>query len=319
MMINRRNILLGAAATGICVALPASATQFLGGPAFGSTWRVMMPTSIVAPKVDRAITAVVAEIDALMSPWQSGSEISRFNSNRSLNWISLSPQITTVLAESRVVADLTNGAFEPGVGPLVNRYGFGPIIGEPGTLAGLELRKNAARKMSPDLTLDLCGIAKGYALDRMVGALDELGLDSYLIELGGEVRARGRHPDARDWNVGIERPGKQLTFQRIIAPQKLALATSGTFQNGYRDNSRLINHLIDPGLSKPVDNNIASVSVLAATAMRADALATALMVLGPKTGSEFAKHHGIDALFVLGQGPNFSEIITGDFADHILA
>lgn len=319
MVITRRKLLIGATSAGIVAALPAAATQYIGGPAFGSTWRVVLPKSADSFGVQQAVTSVVAEIDARMSPWRKDSEISRFNTARNSNWIVLSPQVRTVLEECRIVTDLTNGAFEPGVGPIVNRYGFGPIKGEMATLADLNLRGNAAQKTSPNLTLDLCGIAKGYALDRMTFALNMLGLGDYLIELGGEIRARGRHPDTRDWNVGIERPGKRLAFQRVIAPRELALATSGPFQNGFRDNSRQINHLIDPHRSRPVNNSLASVSVLAATAMRADALATALMVMGPETGSIFAKQQGIHALFLIGRGPEFSEIITGNFAGHILA
>lgn len=319
MKLTRRNLMIGAAATGIVTAFPASATQVLGGPAFGSTWRLVMPKSRDTSAVVKTITSIEHEIDALMSPWRATSEISRFNSAKSTSWMPLSPQTCAVLAESRIVADMTDGAFEPGIGPVVNRYGFGPISGTTGTLADLRLVNNSAQKMKPDLTLDLCGIAKGYALDRIVLALKSLQIEDFLIELGGEVHSSGRHPDGRAWNVGIERPGCQLAFQRIIAPGKLALATSGTNQNGHRDKSRQFSHLIDPNKTRPVNNNIYSVSVLAPTAMRADALATALMIMGPNTGSEFANSHGISALFLIGDDPEFSEIVAGKFADHILA
>ncbi len=311
--------MLCATSAGICAALPAAAVQYLGGPAFGGSWRAVLPKAIETFSAQRAIASVIEEVDMLMSPWRKDSEISRFNGFRSANWTDLSPQVCTVLAECKVVADLTDGAFEPSIGPLVNRYGYGPIKGKIAKISDLELQQGSAKKKFHHLTLDLCGIAKGYALDRMATALDELVHDDYLIELGGEIRTGGRHPSERDWNVGIERPGKDLVFQRIITLGKMALATSGTFQNGYRDNSSQINHLIDPRRSKPVNNDLASVSVLAPTAMRADALATALMVMGPEMGSKFANQQGIGALFLISRGQKFREIITGDFASHILA
>ncbi|MGR3660662.1 MAG: FAD:protein FMN transferase [Paracoccaceae bacterium] len=317
---NRRNLLLSATATGLCAALPAyAATQNMNGPAFGGSWRLVMPETTDGAAVRGVITSVIADVDMLMSPWRDDSEISRFNRTNSTDLIPLSPPVCTVLAESRNIADLSDGAFDPCVGPAVHRFGFGPIMGGSGTFADLLLLPDAAQKPVPDLTLDLCGIAKGYALDRITEALDNLGLDSFLFELGGEVRARGHHPNARDWTVGIERPGRQLSFQRIIAPGSLALATSGISRNGFRDNARQVNHIIDPRSARPVANNIASVSVLAPTAMRADALATALMVMGPDAGVRFANRENIKALFLTGAGPNFDEIFTDQFSDHILA
>lgn len=320
MLMNRRNLLLSATATGLCAAVPAyAATQIMSGSAFGSGWRLVIPETTNRPAIRQAITSIIADVDILMSPWRDDSEISQFNRNNSTDLVRLSPAVCSVLAECRNVADLTGGAFDPCVGPAVNRFGFGPITGGSGTLADLLMLPDAVQKSAPELTLDLCGIAKGYALDRITEVLDKLGLNSFLFELGGEVRARGSHPKARDWTVGIERPGRQVSFQRIIAPGTLALATSGTLQNGFRDDARQVNHIIDPRSAKPVENNIASVSVLSPTAMRADALATALMVMGPDAGVQFANRENIKALFLTGSGPYFDEIFTGHFSDHILA
>jgi thiamine biosynthesis lipoprotein len=100
----------------------------------------------------------------------------------------------------------TEGAFDPTIGPLVNRFGFGPIHGERAHPADLSVSANGLRKRVPGLTLDLCGIAKGYALDRIIEALPAVGVDSVMFELGGEIRTLGRHPDGRAWQIGIERP-----------------------------------------------------------------------------------------------------------------
>ncbi len=321
MNITRRTLLHSAVFTGISVALPAMAagTQSVGGPAFGSTWRVVTPVGPSVFEIKESITAIVENVDKTMSPWRANSEISRLNHARNTDWHPLSAATCAVLAESLEVSILTEGAFDPSIGPLVNRFGFGPIRQGGGVLGDLDLNPNAAKKRDPELTLDLCGIAKGYALDQMVAALGVLGLNNFLIELGGEVSVLGHHPDGRPWTIGIEQPGTApVQFQRIIAPGVLALATSGTMTNGFRVGGRHLNHIIDPHQKRPVDNQIASVSVLAATAMRADALATALTVMGVQDGAKLAERENISALFLTGTGPEFTETMTGSFADYVL-
>lgn len=321
MNITRRTLLHSAVFTGISVAFPAMAAsiQSVGGPAFGSTWRVVTPVGPLMSTIKESITAVVENVDSAMSPWQTNSEISRFNRARNTDWHPLSVAPCAVLAESLEISTLTGGAFDPSIGPLVNRFGFGPIRQGGGVIGDLILNPNAAKKRDPELTLDLCGIAKGYALDQMVMALGALGLNDFLIELGGEISARGQHPDGRPWTIGIEQPGTApVQFQRIIAPGLLALATSGTMTNGFRAGERHLNHIIDPRQNRPVDNQIASVSVLAATAMWADALATALTVMGVQDGAKLAERENISALFLTGTGPEFTEIMTGSFADYVL-
>lgn len=334
MTLDRRAFVLGASAAGLALSLPAAvptaaAGMSIGGLAFGSTWRVVLPDMERSGEVTRAVEAIVLEIDAAMSPYLLHSELTRFNRSADTEWQVCSAGLGAVVAESLAVAALTDGAFDPTVGPLVNRYGFGPIhangdtdnrnAGGRGT-DGLSVQVTAIRKSSPDLTLDLCGVAKGYALDRIAETLGEMGVTQALIELGGEVRALGRHPAGRQWQVGIEQPaGAAQTFQRIVTPGSLALATSGLGAQGFSDGKRRASHIIDPHTARPVDNPVASVSVLADTAMRADALATALMVLGIDAGADLAERKGITALFLVGEGPLWTEVMTGEFSRHVLA
>ncbi|MEC5324908.1 FAD:protein FMN transferase [Aurantimonas sp. A3-2-R12] len=322
MTSTRRRFLLGTASAAFCTALPARAAgvRSIGDPAFGSTWRVVMPEAIDPQPVRAAIEAIVTEVDRTMSPWRDGSDLVRFNRSRVTDWIPVSRSTSAVVEESLLVAKLSGGGFDPTVGPLVRRFGFGPIEGTAGRLADLRAQPGALRKAAPGMTLDLCGIAKGHALDRMATAITELGLEDVLIELGGEVRGLGRHPDGRPWQVGIERPGTGPgAIQRIVALDGQAMATSGREPNGYSDGRRALSHIIDPRTARPVQNGVATVSVLAPTAIRADALATALMVMGAGPGAALAERMGVAALFLVAAGDKLTEVMTDGFARHILA
>jgi thiamine biosynthesis lipoprotein len=268
-----------------------------------------------------ALQAVVASVDAAMSPFRSDSEIGRFNRSDETGWFPLSAPTCQVLREALRVTDSTGGAFDPTVGGIVGQYGFGPIVRRShGNHAGISVRATAVRKELPDLTLDLCGIAKGYALDRMVSALEALGIGDFLVEVGGELAARGRHPAGRAWQVGIERPEPgEPGFQRVVALAGEALATSGDRVNGYFSGGRRYSHIIDPKRRGPADTGLASVSVLSPTAMHADAMATALFAMGSEGGPEFAERNGLPALFLVRAKDGIREIATGGFADRVLA
>jgi thiamine biosynthesis lipoprotein len=250
-----------------------------------------------------------------MSPFRPNTEISRFNAMKSTKSTPVSEPFQNVVAESVRIAALSGGAFDPTVGPLVNRYGFGPIRGEAGgNLSDIEIGDGTIRKARPEVTLDLCGIAKGYALDRIATALTMLGTNEFVVELGGEVFARGLHPQGRPWRVAIEAPIPGVgAAQRIVHLDGQALATSGDTVNGFTFAGKRYSHLIDKRWSAPIDGDVASVSVVARNAMQADALATALMVMGPRRGSAFAAKHNISTLMLLRDGDGIREVTVAGF------
>lgn len=321
---TRRSLLIGAASAWMAAGLPTAAraeVRVAGGPAFGTYWRATLPPDTDADGATAAIEAVVAAIDAALSPYRDQSEISRFNAMASTDWLPLSGDGAAVAAEGLRIASLTAGAFDPTVGGIVGRYGFGPIhaVG-PAAYTDLAVRGNQMRKAAAGVTFDPCGIAKGYALDLMVDGLAGLGIRAFLIELGGEVAARGAHPDGRPWQVGVERPGAAApSFQRIVHLDGNALATSGDGINGFDFGGRRYSHIIDPRTGEPVEGQLASVSVMAASAMTADGLATALFAMGSDSGPAFATQIGIDALFLARDGSGLRETMTGAFAAHIIA
>ncbi|WP_417417887.1 FAD:protein FMN transferase [Hoeflea sp.] len=321
MQMTRRNFLVTTAGAMAWAAGPAAAgTVGIGGPAFGSTWRAALPDGTKAEAVRRLVGSVVAEINQAMSPYLAQSELSVFNRADTADWQRCSAPLAKVADHALEMSGFTDGAFDPTIGPLVNRFGFGPIHGERARPEDLSVSANGLRKRVAGLTLDLCGIAKGYALDRIIEGLPSTGVDAALFELGGEIRTLGRHPDGRAWQVGIERPdARSGTVEHIVAPGPLALATSGTGRQNISLGEGGVSHLIDPRSGRPVDAVPASVSVLTDTAMRADALATALMVMGMERGAAFAETHSIAALFVRYDKGGSHEIMTGGFEARVTA
>jgi len=321
MKMTRRNFLVSSAGAIAWTMHPAMAgTVGVGGPAFGSTWRVALPDGSKSEAVRTLVASVVAEINQAMSPYLAQSELSVFNRTDTLDWQSCSAPLATVAEHALEMSRFTQGAFDPTIGPLVNRFGFGPIHGAQARPEDLSVTVGALRKAVSGLTLDLCGIAKGYALDRIVEGLPLIGITSALIELGGEVRTLGRHPDGRSWQVGIERPDAEPGIMtHIVAPAHLALATSGTGRQNIALGQGGVSHLIDPRTGRPVEAAPASVSVLADTAMRADGLATALMVMGMGRGAAFAEAHAIPALFVRLDTDGSHDVMTAGFERHVIA
>jgi thiamine biosynthesis lipoprotein len=313
-MIARRGILKQACGAAVLSVVPratrSDAVRVHTGPAFGSAWRLVLPDTNEAGGARAGLEAVVARVDALMSPWRQDTELSQFNAT---GFASVTRETGLVARASLELARDSGGAFDPTAAPLGRRFGFGPPTVSPSRPAGryreISIVGDVLRTECPGLSLDLCGIAKGYALDEIVRALD--GLD-FLVELGGEVAARGRHPSGRPWRVGIERPGTAI-LQRIVEPDRRAIATSGDGAQGYTLGTRRYAHVLDPRTRTPVDNGVASVTVLAETGMIADGLATAAMVLGPEAARPLLEAHGAGALFLMRRDGGLEEVDLNGF------
>ena len=318
MQIPRRSFLIGTAASLACgPALAGGAARSVGGPAFGSYWRLTVEAD--APDLSGPIRAVIAEVDAAMSPYRAGSALSGFNRAAARQAVPVPGALAGLAAQALDLAAATGGAFDPTVGPVVARYGFGPIVGTAGRWQDLRAEDGTLRKATPGLTLDLCGIAKGHAADRIAALLAARGIRSALIDIGGEMRALGPRPGGGPWRVAIADPTGARTTPAVVALADTALATSGPVPQGHAGRGTL-SHLIDPRRGRPVTHALASVSVLAGSGAQADALATALAVLGPDAGAEYADAQGIAALFLTrtGAGGGLRSTMTGGFDRHRL-
>lgn len=321
-MLTRRHFLTLSGAAALVSATPAVAAQTvtLGGDAFGSFWRLTLPGDADTTQAELCVQGVVAQVDGLFSPYRAESELARFNNTHSTDWISLSPQSRTVIAAALDIATRSTGAFDPTVGPVVARFGFGPILGaEQGHFSQLHLGAQGLRKDLAGLSLDLCGIAKGHALDLVAERLDALGIKDYLLDLGGELLARGAHPAGRGWQVAIEASDGLSGLRHMVSLDGLAIATSGLVAQGFQFGGQMLGHIIDPHANAPVSWETASVSVLAQTAMEADGWATALMALPHETAIGLAEAQGLDALFQLRKATGQSSVTTGRFSAHLLA
>lgn len=320
---TRRGLLAGTAGLlGMALASPVWArigdAQAVESRAFGTYWLLRLAGEVDPVPVTAAIEAVVARIDAAMSPYRADSEISRFNRLEG-GELAASPALCAVAGEGLRLARLSAGAFDPTVGPLVHRYGFGPIEGGRARFEELSVGAASIGKSRAGVTMDLCGIAKGYALDQMIDAVVGLGVTDAMIELGGEVRAIGRHPTGRAWQVAVEDPRVGSTgLLHVLDPAGWALATSGDRAQSYGLGSKRYGHIIDPRRDGPARGDIASVTVLAPTAMEADGLATALAVLGPEAGVALCERLGRPALFALHEGEGLRQIMAADFARFML-
>lgn len=290
------------------------------GAAMGTAWTVRVVTNAPWPQADRdrvgaEIQAVLDDVESKMSHYDPASELSRFNRRRTTEPFPVSADTFEVFREARRLAELTGGALDVTVGPLVNAWGFGPV--EPdrfppdGELlarlrrhvgrARIELDASALtlRKTDPETEGDLSAVAKGYGVDRVADALREAGLARFLVEVGGEIAAAGTNHLDRPWRVGIESPSAAGGLQRVVPLRDRALATSGDYRNRREVEGGWVSHTIDPRTGRPVEHGLASVSVVADRCVVADGLATALEVLGPDDGYALAVEQEWAALFLV--------------------
>lgn len=287
----------------------------------GVTWsaQAVLPLG-VAPEQARA--AVQARLDGLIaevSHWEPDSALSRFNRALAGEWVSLPDDLWTVLDAGLELAARSNGAFDPTLGRLVDLWGFGPAGSRseaPTEEAITALRAGAGSRrleLSPDdraarqpggLSLDLSGIAKGYGVDLVVQTLAELGVGACLVEIGGELQGAGVQPDRQPWWVEIETPPDLASAPSPIrlALHGLAVATSGDYRIARSVDGRRVAHTLDPRTGAPLADAPASVTVIHETCMQADALSTALTVLGPEPGLTFAETEGLAVRILMRNG-----------------
>lgn len=296
----------------------APALEFTG-PTMGSSYTVKIATATLSPERQAIVRETVHDalmaVDLAMSTHRPDSELSRFNAYAATSPFALSNDSFAVFARAREVSALSGGAFDVTVGPVVDAWGFGPgrshrIVGVDEVVA-LEPRvgwqmlalDDAARtvaKARPDLRADLSGIAKGHGVDLAARALDALGVGDYMIEAGGEVRVRGRNADGRPWQIAIEQPDALPQRPRLVVPlDNLAMATSGDYRIYFEQAGQRYCHEIDPATRSPIATGVASVTVVDADCARADAMATALIVLGLERGLALAAERGIAAHFIV--------------------
>lgn len=320
---RRRHLLaaMGAAALGAaCGVRSPSVSQGLrfGGQSMGTSYSVRIAGTSLDTGLEKAaseaVEAALRGVVSRMSTYDAASEVGRFNRHASTAPFAMSAQTLAVVARAQEVARLSGGAFDATVAPLVGAWGFGAGAsargGQPGAEAlavpvgwqglALDVAAGALRKQDPALQLDLSGIAKGYAVDLAAQALESLGVERYMVEAGGEVRTRGLNDEGRAWQIAVERPDAwPQQVHRVVPLNGLAMATSGDYRQFYEQDGRRISHEIDPLGRAPIDGRVASVTVVHEECMFADAMATALIVMGQERGIALASLQNVAALFIV--------------------
>ena len=317
----------------------------ISGQTMGTTYRIVLAESLQAPElasIQADVDQALNQLEDQMSTWRPDSELSRFNVSASTDWFPVSRDTAFVVSEAKRIWKLSDGAFDPTVAPLIKLWHFAEQPGEQ-TLptdadvaqakaaigfdqVDVRLDPPAILKKRPEIQLNLSAIAKGYAVDVISGLMTErLSNDqlptAHLVEIGGEMRGRGRKFDGSSWMAGIETP--DALPRQIHAALRLddqALATSGDYRNYFEVDGQRYSHTIDPATGRPVTHNLTSVSVIAKDCLTADALATAIEVLGPEQGMQLAERENVaiyqiirnDAGFDVQASPSFPLVVTAN-------
>lgn len=317
--------------TAACARVPAELV--LSGPTMGATYTVKVtapPASVDAARLRTTVDDVLAQIDRSMSGYRADSELARFNASASTQWYDVSADLAAIVQAALEVSEASGGAFDITIAPLVAAWGFGPS-GEPKVLPGdaqlaeisaavgyrklhARLAPPALRKEVPALTIDLNGIAPGFAVDRLAERLQALQIERFMIDIGGEVRARGRNARGEVWHIAVEQPvDTQRAPYAGVRLDDAAISTSGEYRDYYERDGRRYSHTIDPRTARPLDREPGSIVVIASSTAQADAWATALNVLGPHDGLPLATQRHLPVLFIERKGNKWVSQGTPEF------
>jgi len=268
----------------------------------GSTYEVKVVTDRALGGLKAMVARELLDFDITFSTWRENSEILRVNAHKSTEPFVVSPRFRRVLQQALQVAEATGGAFDPTMKPLSDLYRAAkknPEVGlEDAQLVAAQKRVGYQKvalvdgklvKQHPDLVIDLDGIVAGAAVDAIADKLTALGVDSFYLQVTGEVRCGGVKPDGSDWRIGVVDPSSDGAAQRPVAAvplRDLALCSSGDYRNVVAVGGRIVHHLFDPRTGRNPEHTVVSASVVADSCAIADALGTALMVLGDEAGAE---------------------------------
>jgi thiamine biosynthesis lipoprotein len=280
--------------------------------------------------VDAVATALFASVDLVdrqMSTWKPQSDLMRLNAAPIKEWVNIPAELAEVLNVALEIGRASNGAFDIALGDLVNLWGFGAEGSTPQAdgiakqlgqsraaayeLLELDLDRNRAFKLAP-VHLDLSGIAKGFGVDQMLDCLKGFGIKNALVGLDGELGAIGTKEKNQPWAVAVEKPDYEARAPiGVIGLCDASVATSGDYRHWVEVGDVRLSHTMNRQTGGPLQNRLASVSVVSETCMKADAWATALMVMGEVAGPALAKGLGMDALFITREADGLHQIEVG--------
>ncbi|GLS28133.1 FAD:protein FMN transferase [Marinibactrum halimedae] len=290
-------------------------------------------TDAALDKLEKDIIDRLAFLNSTYSTYIPDSELMRFNRSPVNEWQPVSEELYGVLTLSQSVYEVTHGAFDTTIGPLVNLWGFGPqkrnaFPEESAILSALaemgfehvELRENPrAARRTKDVFVDLSAIAKGFSVDEISDLLTRDGYQNHLVEIGGEIRTKGRNKRHQPWRLGIESPNVfQGGVQRAVNVENAAIATSGDYRNFFMKDGVRYSHTLDPRTGRPITHNLASVTVIESRAGFVDAIATAFSVMGEQEAMQVCEQHQLACFFLTREGEGqFAESQSSAFSAYI--
>lgn len=283
------------------------------------------------------VDALLARINQEISTYDPGSLISRFNQDAGKTPMVIPTSMARIVQQGMDAGRLTQGKLDVTVGPLVNLWGFGPDKRPVKRPTAEQIAKARERvgidklsltpqgdhfllgKAIPDLYLDLSTLGEGAASDDIAALLERKGVHNYLVEVAGAVRSKGHNDKGNPWRVAIvepsDRPG---AIEDVVTPNGMALSTAGSYRNYYELDGRRYSHIIDPATGEPVTHKLVSASVITPTALEADALDTALMVMGPEQAMAFATEHKLAVYLIIKTEQGFAAKHTPAFAPYLV-
>lgn len=338
----RAGLLLALALLVGCNDTPSQAQQqtVLEGKTMGTYWRVSV-MALSAEKAQSLKGKIEKQLDAddqLLSTWKPDSALMRFNHSPSLELWPVSPEMADIVTIALRVGARTQGAMDVTVGPLVNLWGFGPDkqpnkvpeqaqIDAAKARTGLQhlrvinlAQRQYLQKDLPDLFVDLSTVGEGYAADHLARLMEQEGIARYLVSVGGALVSRGMNGSGKPWRVAIQKPtDTENAVQAVVDINGHGISTSGSYRNYYELGGKRISHVIDPQTGRPIDHNLVSVTVIAPTALEADAWDTGLMVLGTQKAQDVVKQEGLAVYMIMREGDKFTTWMSPQFAAFLVS
>ena len=302
----------------------------------GTTYHIKVVMEAGSPekeRVEKRVNEIFDRIDLDLSTYREDSEISRFNSMKSTEWISLSPTVVALSALAGEVSRKTSGCFDLTIKPLFDLWGFSSFgaqkvpddaeiqkvlkhIGMNGIEVDLE--GSRLRKKDPELQLDLSSIGQGYTVGEIAKLLESMGFSDYLVEIGGELKVRGQKPDGVNWRVAVEKPTPfSEQVQKLIdirETQGTAIMTAGTYRHFFEQGGQVYSHILDPRIGRPVSHHLLSVTVLHEDPTLADLWDTALLCVGEAEALRIAEEEGLKVLLIADHDHQLVERMSKAFA-----
>lgn len=305
----------------------------LQGNTMGTTYNIkVVGENLDSGKLQQGIDEKLKQLNQEMSTYIADSELSKFNRSTSLEPVKVSTGLARVVKEAMRLGELSNGALDVTVGPLVNLWGFGPEY-RPETVPSDELlsttkasigldkltfENGLLAKKIPGLYVDLSTIAKGYGVDLIAEFIETHGINNYLVEIGGEMRLKGFKHTGELWHVAIEKPlSTERAVHQIIVPKDNAVATSGDYRIYFEADGQRFSHIIDPKTGKPINHKLVSVTVIHPSSMTADGLSTAMMVMGEEKALAFAEKNELAVYIIVKTEHGFVEQSTVKFMQYL--